>query len=105
MHHPKHIPFKGGRGGIEIGLKPINEGNWLEIDHLFEAELKLKKALLQDKKDVVLVSNNDYLDTERELLELIIDFLKIYPIIEFLRDSIGELWMIQLYFNRSIVKL
>ena len=70
MHHPKHIPFKGGRGGIEIGLKPINEGNWLEIDHLFEAELKLKKALLQDKKDVVLVSNNDYLDTERELLEL-----------------------------------
>lgn len=78
MHHPKHIPFKGGRGGIEIGLKPINEDNWLEIDHLFEAELKLKKALLQDKKDVVLVSNNDYLDTERELLELIIDFLKIY---------------------------
>ena len=79
MHHPKHIPFKGGRGGIEIGLKPINEGNWLEIDHLFEAELKLKKALLQDKKDVVLVSNNDYLDTERATIRTDNRFFKNLP--------------------------
>ena len=43
LKKPLHTPYKNGKGGIRVGLQPISESEWLEIDDLFESEIFLKK--------------------------------------------------------------
>ena len=50
MNFPVHQPYKDGKGGVEIGLKPIPENSWLEIDELFPNEIALKKKAISRKK-------------------------------------------------------
>jgi len=50
LRPPIHQPFKDGRGGIEIGLKPIEDRDWLEIDELFNQEIQDKLTLIERKK-------------------------------------------------------
>ena len=50
---PIHTPYRNGEGGIKVGLEPIKESNWLEIDSLFRSEIKLKKQLYNSKLDQV----------------------------------------------------
>jgi len=40
---PIHTPYKNGEGGVKVGLEPIKESDWLEIDDLFNSEIELKK--------------------------------------------------------------
>ena len=57
MDDPIHLPFKDGKGGVDIGLRPIEESSWLEIDHLFSEEIALKEKLYLEKTDHVLVTS------------------------------------------------
>ena len=68
MRPPIHQPFKDGRGGIEIGLKPIEDRDWLEIDELFNQEIQDKLTLIEERRSEVIVSNKNSLGSQRELL-------------------------------------
>ena len=46
MPSPKHTPYLDGQGGVKIGLSPIAESSWLELDDKFEQEILFKKNLL-----------------------------------------------------------
>jgi hypothetical protein len=75
---PKHTPYLNGQGGVRIGLKPINEENWLEIDDKFKDEINLKKNLLSSNRTEVLQTSTDSQAAQEELLELITNHLEEY---------------------------
>ena len=45
MTLPKYTPYLNGDGGVKIGLSPISELEWLDIDHKFEEEISLKNKV------------------------------------------------------------
>ena len=55
MTLPKHTPYLNGQGGVRIGLKPINEENWLEIDDKFKDEIT---DLTFDKGGILAMANS-----------------------------------------------
>ena len=80
MSSPTHQPYKDGKGGVDIGLKPINENEWLEIDNLFEEEITQKKDLFVNKKDEVLVTSLESFQNQQNVLEMILGHLShFYP--------------------------
>ena len=76
MDFPTHYPYKDGKGGVDIGLKPIEEFSWLEIDKLFSQEISQKKELYKTKRDQVLITPPDSIDIQKEVLDTLIDHLK-----------------------------
>ena len=78
MRPPIHQPFKDGRGGIEIGLKPIEDRDWLEIDELFNQEIQDKLTLIEERRSEVIVSNKNSLGSQRELLNIVLEYLSTY---------------------------
>ena len=82
MDFPTHYPYKDGKGGVDIGLKPIEEFSWLEIDKLFSQEISQKKELYKTKRDQVLITPPDSIDIQKEVLDTLIDHLKNFPIFE-----------------------
>ena len=75
---PKHTPYQNGKGGVRIGLKPINTKNWLEIDDNFKNENNLKKNLLSSKRHEVFQANNNSFPAQKELLKMVTEHLKKY---------------------------
>ena len=75
MNFPSHQPYKNGKGGIDIGLKPIENSSWLEIDSLFDKEISIKKRLYKERKDQVLITPPDSIDIQREVLEIVLKHL------------------------------
>ena len=71
-----HLPFKDGKGGVDIGLRPIEESSWLEIDHLFSEEIALREKLYLENKDQVLLTSPNSLDIQKEVLKLVLENLK-----------------------------
>lgn len=76
MDFPTHHPYKDGKGGVDIGLKPIEEFSWLEIDKLFSQEISQKKELYKTKREQVLITPPDSIDIQKEVLDTLIDHLK-----------------------------
>ena len=76
MNDLVHLPFKDGKGGVDIGLRPIEESSWLEIDHLFSEEIALKEKLYLENKDQVLLTSPNSQDIQKEVLKLVIEHLK-----------------------------
>ncbi len=93
MSLPIHQPYKNGKGGVDIGLKPIDNCSWLEIDNLFEEEISLKKKLYEEKKDQVLITPPDSINIQKEVLDLVLEHLNEFYSDSFRinRDSIEEL--------------
>tara|TARA_B100000579_G_scaffold312867_1_gene262426 strand:- start:383 stop:1264 length:882 start_codon:yes stop_codon:yes gene_type:complete len=79
---PIHQPYKNGKGGVDIGLKPIDDYSWLEIDNLFEEEISLKKRLYEEKKDQVLITPVESISIQKEVLDIVLVHLN-----EFYSDS------------------
>ena len=75
MDLPIHQPYENGKGGVEIGLRPIEVETWLERDKLFSTEIKEKKKLFLEKKDEVLMTSEDSEDLQQEVLDLILNYL------------------------------
>jgi len=75
---PKHTPYQNGKGGVRIGLKPINTKNWLEIDDNFKNENNLKKNLLSSRRHEVFQANDNSHSAQKELLKMVTEHLKKY---------------------------
>ena len=78
MRLPLHTPYKNGEGGVKIGLEPIDNSNWLEIDNLFESEIAQKKTLYQSHHDEVYQEVPESSESQSELLEILENHLKQY---------------------------
>ena len=78
MALPKHTPYQNGKGGVRIGLKPINTKNWLEIDDNFKNENNLKKNLLSSRRHEVFQANDNSHSAQKELLKMVTEHLKKY---------------------------
>ena len=76
MPLPKHTPYLDGQGGVKIGLSPISESSWLELDNKFEEEILLKKNLLNTNRDDVLQISEGSKDEQEEILESILNYLQ-----------------------------
>jgi len=73
---PKHTPYLDGQGGVKIGLSPIPESTWLELDNKFEEEILLKKNLLNTNRDKVLQISKGSEEEQEEILESILNYLQ-----------------------------
>lgn len=76
MPLPKYTPYLNGEGGVKIGLSPISEFEWLDIDDKFEEEINLKKNLLKDSREEVLQINNQVKTEQAEVLDTVLKYLK-----------------------------
>tara|TARA_B100001029_G_scaffold46815_1_gene37077 strand:+ start:239 stop:1114 length:876 start_codon:yes stop_codon:yes gene_type:complete len=73
---PKYTPYLNGEGGVKIGLSPISEFEWLDIDDKFEEEIDLKKNLLKDNREEVLQINNQVEAEQAEVLDTVLKHLQ-----------------------------
>ncbi|HXP30213.1 MAG TPA: DUF3445 domain-containing protein [Stellaceae bacterium] len=64
-------PFDGGRFRPAMGLMPLNESNWLEIDRHFAAGLAEKRALLAERHGEVFAALPAAAAPASELLALL----------------------------------
>ena len=78
MNFPIHQPYKDGKGGVDIGLKPIQKESWLEIDNLFSAEIAEKKQLLKNKRSDVLITPSSSFSIQKEVLTTILEHLQLF---------------------------
>jgi hypothetical protein len=77
LNLPIHQPYKDGKGGVDIGLRPIQkESSWLEIDNLFLKEIELKQKLYKKRKKDVLITPPDSIEIQKEVLDILLDHLK-----------------------------
>jgi dimethylamine monooxygenase subunit A len=70
-----YVPLDERGWRLAMGMRPLEESAWLEVDEHFEAELALKAALLASNYDVVVATNPEGDEGSRELLDEILRFL------------------------------
>jgi len=75
---PKHTPYKNGEEVVKVGLEPIEEAEWLEIDNLFDSEIELKKKLYESHYKEVHQELDLSFKSQQELLEVLKAHLKQY---------------------------
>ena len=78
MSLPKHTPYRHGEGGVKVGLEPIEEADWLEIDNLFDSEIELKKKLYESNYKEIHQELDLSLKSQHELLEILKTHLNQY---------------------------
>ena len=78
MSLPKHTPYRNGDGGVKVGLEPIEEADWLEIDNLFDSEIALKKKLYESYYKEIHQELDLSLKSQQELLEMLKTHLNQY---------------------------
>ena len=78
MSLPKHTPYKNGEEVVKVGLEPIEEAEWLEIDNLFDSEIELKKKLYESHYKEVHQELDLSIKSQQELLEVLKAHLKQY---------------------------
>ena len=78
MSLPKHTPYRNGDGGVKVGLAPIKEADWLEIDSLFDSEIELKKKLYESNYKEIHQELDLSLNSQHELLEMLKTHLNQY---------------------------
>tara|TARA_B100000902_G_scaffold99837_1_gene102239 strand:+ start:242 stop:1123 length:882 start_codon:yes stop_codon:yes gene_type:complete len=100
---PIHQPYKNGKGGVDIGLKPIDDYSWLEIDNLFEEEISLKKRLYKERKDQVLIAPSESINIQREVLDIVLEHLNEFygDSYEINKDSVEVLQSNTIYFFKD----
>ena len=73
-----HTPFKSGSGGVKLGLEPIEEPCWLEVDTLFIKEIEKKRELFNSNKNKVFQAIDESQESQIELLRYIKNYLSEY---------------------------
>ena len=80
MKIPLHTPYKNGKGGVKVGLEPVDELKWIEIDELFSSEIAQKKNLYKTKHQDVYQETPDSFESQEEFLNLLREhLLEYYP--------------------------
>jgi len=75
---PIHTPYKNGEGGVKVGLEPIKESDWLEIDDLFNSEIELKKELYNSHFNDIHQEVKESFESQVELLSVLKSHLEQY---------------------------
>ena len=78
MRLPIHTPYKNGEGGVKVGLEPIKESDWLEIDDLFNSEIELKKELYNSHFNDIHQEVKESFESQVELLTVLKSHLEQY---------------------------
>ncbi len=97
-----YLPFAGGGHRLTMGLMPLAEPDWLEIDTLLAAHLAEKRALLIARHDEVFAALPEAEAAARELLALLAAHLPQHHPQIFTRDGTiltnrvtGEAWDVE----------
>ena len=78
MRLPIHTPYKNGEGGVKVGLEPIKEPDWLEIDDLFDSEIELKRELYDSHFNDIHQEVKGSFESQVELLDVLKTHLEQY---------------------------
>ena len=78
MRLPIHTPYKNGEGGVKVGLEPIQEPDWLEIDDLFDSEIELKRELYDSHFNDIHQEVKGSFESQVELLDVLKTHLEQY---------------------------
>ena len=69
--NPIHTPYDGSSRPFTIGLKPVEAGDFIEVDHRLQDYLDEKYRLAADVRDQVIVSQTGSEAAQNEALELV----------------------------------
>lgn len=72
---PAHTPYGGSSKPFSIGLKPIEQAAWIEIDDALPAYLAEKRRLYSDLAGAVFVAEPATEQSQQEVLDRLADFL------------------------------
>lgn len=72
---PTHTPYDGSSKLFTIGLKPLDPGAWIEVDHHLAPYLAEKRRLYGEIPERVFVEEDDTRDAQREVLDLLVGYL------------------------------
>lgn len=66
-----HTPYDGSSKPFNIGLKPLEPADWLEVDEHYDDYISEKQRLLAERPADVFVAEDDTLDAQAEVLDLV----------------------------------
>jgi len=75
MTHPRHTPYDGSSKLFEIGLKPLELADWIDVDERLQEYLDEKGRLIAAARDEVFAAQAGTEDAQREVLELLVAHL------------------------------
>lgn len=68
---PVYLPFAGAEFGLRMGLMPLPEEDWLELDENLNEALARKRALLETRHDEAFQALPEAAAASRELIDLL----------------------------------
>jgi hypothetical protein len=75
MMLPIHTPYDGSSKLFQIGLKPLDLRNWIEVDATFDFQLAEKRRIYAEYPDKVFVAESGTEDAQAEVLALLTEHL------------------------------
>jgi molybdopterin converting factor small subunit len=72
---PIHTPYDGTSKLFQIGLKPLDLKNWIEIDGTFDFQLAEKRRIFAEYHDKVFVAERGTENAQAEVLALLTEHL------------------------------
>lgn len=72
---PAHTPYDGTSKPFTIGLRPLELGDWLDVDRMLEPHLVEKDRLYAEAAESVFVEEPDSRDAQAEVLDLLAEHL------------------------------
>ena len=70
-----YVPLDERGWRLSVGLRPLDESHWLEVDDARETELAQKERLLRERRDVVVATRPLGDAASAELLLVVVDWL------------------------------
>lgn len=67
-----HTPWDGSHPAFRIGLTPLGERSWIEVDEQFDFQLGEKRRLLAERRDEVLLAEPGSVAAQEEVLEMVV---------------------------------
>ncbi|HQZ13542.1 MAG TPA: DUF3445 domain-containing protein [Devosia sp.] len=71
MNPPRFTPYDGSARLFQIGVKPLGETDWIEVDETLPAYLAEKERLLVERRDEVFVAEPGTEAAQGEVLDLL----------------------------------
>ena len=72
---PIHTPYDGSSKLFTIGLKPLDPDRWIEVDQYLLPYLAEKRRLYAEIPERVFVEEDGTRDAQREVLDLLVEYL------------------------------
>ena len=71
-----YFPIEEGDFKLTMGLQPLNDDSWIEIDANYERETRLRRSLLQDQRAAVFATTAAAAASEADVYGRVLDNLK-----------------------------